>query len=62
MIYKMPMTILPVLLLIILAGCQSQPLPPKPKLDPWTNSRGGICLDREGTGRLMEYIIKLEAR
>jgi len=44
------------------ANCHLPPKPPRPHLivQPNPRSPGGICLDRENTEKLLDYIYSLE--
>lgn len=44
------------------ANCHLPPKPPRPVLEVQPNPRspGGICLDRENTEKLLDYIYTLE--
>jgi hypothetical protein len=52
------------LIIISLAGCigsQMPPKPTKPTIDILPRDGGGMCLDRENTIRLGDYILQLES-
>lgn len=49
------------LLLILVTGChQTQIKPTKPTLQVQSQTDGGICLDRQNTLKLGNYILELE--
>ena len=53
---------LTVLMMTLLVGCRtiSPPRPTKPTIEMEKQSDGGMCLDKENTRRLSDYIFRLE--
>ena len=53
---------LTILMMTLLVGCRTTlpPRPTKPTIEMEKQSDGGVCLDRENTGRLADYIFRLE--
>ena len=53
---------LTVLMMTLLVGCRTTlpPRPTKPTIEMEKQSDGGVCLDKENTRRLSDYIFRLE--
>ena len=53
---------LTILMMTLLVGCRTTlpPRPTKPTIEMEKQSDGGMCLDKENTRRLSDYIFRLE--